>query len=100
MSISRVRTTIKQLVSDTIKDYVQNNVYISVPARIVSTKNYESLQCVDVQILINDLYFYKNNTVLKQGVLKNIFVKLQSSGGFNIKLPVNVGDLCTLHYSD
>ncbi|AGH32165.1 hypothetical protein VPHG_00098 [Vibrio phage 11895-B1] len=70
-----------------------------IPATVVSTSDYESLQCVDVRIAIDDVYVKRDNLVLESIVLKKIFVPLPNSGGFKIKMPVTVGDPCRLTWS-
>lgn len=82
-----------------ISEFTRDNLYIAIPARVISTDDYESLQCLDVQPVINDVYTRAAGIVIEANVLKKVFVKLFNNGGFKLKLPVKKGDLVTLHYS-
>ncbi|AUR84725.1 hypothetical protein NVP1063O_058 [Vibrio phage 1.063.O._10N.261.45.C7] len=82
------------------RDFNRENLYIGIPAIVTSVDDYETLQCVDVQILINDLYTWKDNTILTSPKIGKVFVALPSGGGFTQKMPVSVGDkvrLCWAH---
>ena len=69
------------------------------PAIVVGVQDYEELQCLDVQVAIDDIYVRRNNLVLESIILKKQFVSLPNSGGFMIKQPVKVGDPCRLKWS-
>lgn len=86
-----VNTRVKQL---------KGNIRIAVPAVIVSINDYETLQCVDVKPVINDIYTRKDASVLEVQTLRKVFVKLDAAGGFVFKFPVRVDDKVTLHWSD
>jgi hypothetical protein len=86
-------------ISKRIAQFTREDLYIGIPARVVGVDDYESLQCVDVQPVFDDVHIKKNSTVLEAVTIKKVFVKLPSGGGFNIKLPVSKGDLCTLNYA-
>ncbi len=75
------------------------NIYIAIPAKVVNTDHYESLQCVSVEFSIRDIYTRKNAAILESVTLEKVFVKLHDAGGFKIKSPVSKGDYVTLHWS-
>ena len=82
-----------------IAEFNRDNVYIGLPAKIVGTSDYENLQCVDVELLINDVYPKHNMETMKRTVLKKVFVKLEGAGGFSEKLPVSLDDPVLLKWS-
>lgn len=88
-----------ETISSKLMEFKRENLFIGIPARVVSTSDYESMQCLDVQPVINDLYPRNNDVVLEANTIKKVFVQLPSGGGFNIKLPVSKGDLVTLNYA-
>lgn len=73
--------------------------YKSLPATITKVSDYEELQCVDVQIAIDDVYVTRADMVLEKLTLKKVFVSLMNSGGFSIKQPVSVGDPVKLSWA-
>lgn len=70
-----------------------------IPAEVVSVEDYETLQCVSVRALINDIFVERDNLVLESITLKKVFVALPRSGDFLIKQPVKVGDIVRLCWS-
>jgi hypothetical protein len=76
-----------------------SNNFKGIPAEVVGVEDYESLQCISVKALINDVFVEKDNTTLESITLKKVFVALPRSGGFTIKMPVAVGDIVRLCWS-
>lgn len=83
----------------TRNDQAGANKFKAVPAEIVGVSDYESLQCVDVKFLINDVYVERDNLKLESITLKKVFVALPNAGGFSLKFPVSIGDIVTLYWS-
>lgn len=82
-----------------LRDFVENDLYIALPAKVYGVDNYESMQVVTVKPCIDLIYPEYNDTVLLSNTMKKVFVKIPSGGGFSVKLPIAVGDLVTLHWS-
>ncbi|CAM0043897.1 baseplate spike [Vibrio phage K460] len=74
--------------------------YKSLPATITGIQDYESHQCLDVRVAIDDVYVNRNDYVSEGIELKKKFVSLLNSGGFSIKQPVSVGDPVKLCWSN
>jgi hypothetical protein len=91
--------SLKENIDKRARDFNRENLYIGIPAIVTNVDDYEDLQCVDVQILINDLYTWKNNTILTSPKIGKVFVALPSGGGFTNKMPVSVGNKVRLCWS-
>ncbi len=85
-------------IDERINRAIRDKVYTSIPAKVVNVDYYEQYQCVSVKPVIDDYYPLNNYLILQANTLEKVFVRLQEGGGFKIKLPVAVGDDCTLHY--
>jgi hypothetical protein len=81
------------------RDQSSDHNFKGIPAIIVGTDDYETLQCVDVRAAINDLYIERDNLVLESLTLKKVFVSLPFSGGFKVKSPVSIGDPVRLSWA-
>ncbi len=81
-----------------VGDFNRQNLYISIPARVVNVDDYETLQCVDVKPVINDTYTMHDLETLQSITMRKVFVKHTSGGGFDILPPVEKGGLVTLHW--
>ncbi len=81
-----------------MSEFTRENMYIGLPAKIVGVDDYETLQCVDVEFVINDVHTKLNMELMKRTILKKVFVKLQGGGGFQEKIPVSKGDLVLLKW--
>lgn len=77
----------------------REGLYIAIPATVVGVQDYETLQCLDVVPVINDIYTRKDASVLKVQTLRKVFVKLHNAGGWKFNFPVAIGDKATLHWS-
>ena len=93
LGIQRVPDVVREM----LNKYSREDLRTGIPARVVNTGHYESIQCVSVQPLFNTEY--QDGRVLKSSIIEKVFVRLQEGGGFKIKLPIAVGDLVTLQYS-
>ncbi|MCP3683339.1 MAG: hypothetical protein GY861_11680 [bacterium] len=89
--------TVPEVIKEVIENHMDENVFISIPAVVTRTDNYTTKQVVDVKPLIGTVY--PDGDVLNPPQIKSVFVKLQSGGGFTIKLPISVGDKVTLHWT-
>lgn len=78
---------------------VSEQEYTTLPARITSTKDYEKLQCVSVEVLIKDLYEAKGLTDVGTLKLEKVFVNLPRFGGWQFRFPVAANDPVTLYWS-
>lgn len=78
---------------------VSEQEYTTLPARITNTKDYEKLQCVSVEVLIQDLYETKGQVEAGTIKLEKVFVNLPRFGGWKFRFPVSVGDPVTLYWS-
>ena len=87
----------RELIQKSLTDFTREDLYIALPAVVVSIDDYESLQCVDVRGLINDVY--EDEAIIEAVLIKKVFVKLPSGGDVSICLPIKVGDLVTLHWA-
>ena len=94
--IGRIKT-VPQIMGETLHSYIKDQVFISLPAIVTKTDDYESKQTVDVKPLLGTIY--PDGDIVDPVNLKNLFVKLPSGGGFDICIPIKVGDLVTLHWS-
>ena len=86
------------IVKDAIYKFSVEDIYTCIPCKVTDFSKYESEQVVSLQPLISDKY--EDGVTLTPRVINNVFVKLQSGGGFSIKLPVNEDTLFTLHYTN
>ncbi|AUR87565.1 hypothetical protein NVP1101O_154 [Vibrio phage 1.101.O._10N.261.45.C6] len=86
-----------QLVERRLARFTKDDLYINIPARVINTDDYESIQAIDVQLAYNieDEDYEIDYAV----TVKKVQVKLEGGGGFYQKFPVKKGDLVTLHYS-
>lgn len=89
----------QSVIKKLIRDFQEDDLYIAIPAKIMGIEDYETLQVVTVKPCIDLTYPEWNDTKIVSNTLKKVFVKLPSSGGFSITMPVAIGDLCTLHWS-
>lgn len=89
--------TTNEIVQKSLTDFTREDLYIALPATVVGVEDYESMQCVDVRGVINDVY--EDGALVQSVLIKKVFVKLPAGGGFKIKLPIAVGDLVTLHWA-
>ena len=89
--------TPREQIDDRLQNFLQNGLLVALPAKVVSTSNYETQQVIDVTPVLDDILI--DGRVLKAPVISSVFVKIPSGGGFSVKLPIAVGDLVTLHYS-
>ena len=98
MSEIRVSTkNVREVASEVVEDFMQDYLKTSIPATVTSVKNYESKQCVDVQTVITNIY--DDGITTEPLNLQSIFVKLPEGNGFQVRLPIAVGDKVTLHYT-
>ena len=91
--------SLEENMSKKVSEFTRENLYIAIPARVIGTNDYETLQCLDVQPVINDVYTKAASVQIEANILPKVFVKLWNTGGWKQKLPVAKGDLVTLHYS-
>ena len=89
--------TFTDTVSALVKEFVYSNINLSVPARVVSVKDYSTNQMIDVQPLIN--YFDEDGEAVEFPVIYSVIVCLQEAGGALFSLPVKVGDRVKLDFS-
>jgi hypothetical protein len=89
--------TPKEQIDNRFKTFLEDELLVAIPAKVLNVDNYETQQVVDVQPVFNDVLI--DERVLSAPVIKSVFVKIPSGGGFSIKLPIAIGDLVTLHYS-
>lgn len=89
--------TFKDTVSDIVKEFVYNNINLTIPARVVSVSQYQSKQQIDVQPLIN--YFDDDNEAIQLPVIYAVTVCLTEGGGALISVPIKVGDKVKLEFS-
>lgn len=87
----------REAMTRVLSEFTREDLYIGMPAIVTSTKNYETRQTIDVQIVIADEWL--DGKIIKQGIIKEVFVKLEGGHGFSIEVPVDEGDLVTLHYA-
>lgn len=90
-------STVPDLIQEKIKLMKEKDLHIAIPATITDVSDYETMQCVSVKPVIDDVYL--DDDIVRSVNIKKVFVKLQGGGGFRIKLPVAVGNKCTLCYS-
>ena len=88
---------VKEVIKDEIDIFTKEDLMIAVPARVIGIQDYTSLQCVDVQPVINPSWI--DGRTVAAPAIRKVFVKLPSGGAFNITYPIAAGDLVTLHYS-
>lgn len=84
-------------IKDLLKAFTEEELRTGIPAKVVSTKDYESLQCVDVIPCFDKSY--DDGVVLPAAQINKVFVSIYHGGGFSVKLPIAVGDIVKLHYS-
>ena len=89
--------SVKEVIKDEIDIFAQEDLMVAVPARVIGVQDYSSLQCVDVQPVINPSWI--DGRKLEAPPIRKVFVKLPNGGAFSITYPIAVGDLVTLHYS-
>ena len=89
--------TFTDTVSALVKEFVYSNINLSVPAKVVSVKDYSTNQAIDVQPLIN--YFDEDGEAVEFPVIYSVIVCLQEAGGALFSLPVKVGDRVKLDFS-
>ena len=86
-----------EVTEEAIKEFKKGGLFIGSPAKIVRVDDYETLQCVDVQTLIQEEQ--DDGRVLPTLIIKKVFVLLPNAGDFKLSWPVKVGDLVTLCFS-
>jgi hypothetical protein len=91
--------TTAELIQKKLTDFTREDLYIAIPAVVTSIDDYESLQCVNVKPLINDVYDSDTGKIVEARTIKKVFVALYEGGGFKIKLPVAVGNKGRLFWS-
>lgn len=91
-------STFDDLIKERIDGLKKEEIRIALPAVIKDISNYESQQCVSVQASINDIY-PSDGLISIPPIIKGVYVKLQGGNNFRIKIPVEVGDPCTLYWS-
>lgn len=88
---------INEIIRNRIEEFLEEDLMIAIPARVVGTRDYSTLQCVDVQPVINPRWI--DGRELTAPVIRKVFVKLFSGNGFSLEIPIAEGDLVTLHYA-
>jgi hypothetical protein len=86
--------------SDVIKSHINstlNNLYTTLPAKVIAVKKVENSTVVDVQPLINKMY--SDGNVDKEPPLQDVIMKWPSGGGCFITFPIAVGDIVDLNFS-
>lgn len=89
--------TTRDIVERILLEFKREDLQIAIPAIVTDTSKYESEQCINVKPVVDDVY--PDGITIPAIEITNVFVKLQEGGGFKIKLPISVGDKCTLHWS-
>lgn len=87
-----------EFVERKIERYFRNNLFTSIPARIISVENYEQDCTVDVQPCIADIW-PEDNAVMVFPEILNVPVILPSGGGAVISVPLKVGNFVQLEFS-
>ncbi len=85
-------------VNNRVQELKQNS-YKTIPAKVISTKDYEELQCLSVEFSIRDIFNRKDASILESVRLEKVFVRLPKFGGWKFKYPVSEGDLVILYWS-
>lgn len=86
-----------ELIQRSLTEFTREDLYIALPAEVVSVDDYETTQCVDVRGLINDVY--EDGSLVQSVLIRKVFVKLPAGGGFSQCYPIEVGNLVTLHWA-
>lgn len=90
-------TTIRDMLQQTVIEYLTSNVYTSVPAIILNVDNLASKQTIDVQIAINRTF--EDGAALTGAVCLGVPVLFPSGGGGLLSFPLSVGDTVLLCFS-
>ncbi len=85
-------------VNNRVQELKQNS-YKTIPATVISTKDYEELQCLSVEFSIRDIFNRKDASVLESVRLEKVFVRLPKFGGWKFMYPVSEGDPVVLYWS-
>lgn len=80
-----------------IKNRFIEGLFTALPAKVIRTDKFQSLQIVDVKPSINKIY--EDGVVEKFDILYNVPVVLLGGGGSLISVPVSVGDNVLLIFS-
>ena len=75
----------------------QRDMYTTLPGRVIGLRKTQSSTTVDVQIMVNKVD--AANTAEEEPELYEVPLQYPSSSGCFITLPIDVGDLVTLHFS-
>jgi hypothetical protein len=86
-----------EIIQKALTDFTREDLYIALPATVVGVDDYETMQCVDVRGLINDVY--EDEAIIQAVKISKVFVKLPAGGDFSQSYPIAVGDLVTLHWA-
>jgi hypothetical protein len=86
-----------QIIQKALTDFTREDLYIALPAEVVGVDDYETMQCVAVRGLINDVY--EDEAIVQAVKISKVFVKLPAGGEFSQSYPIAVGDLVTLHWA-
>lgn len=89
--------TFRDTVVRILEEYLQDNIRCSMPAKVVSVKDYERYQCIDVKPLVNNLY--KDNMSVQYPVIFSVPVVLLGGGNALVSVPIAVGDTVKLEFS-
>lgn len=84
-------------VTSIVEDYLKDNVFTSIPAKILSVDNLQSNQTVDVQPLINDVF--EEGTAVEISPILDVPVVFPSGGGGSLTFPLKTGETVFLVFS-
>ena len=89
--------TFRDTVSTIVTDILEDNIRLSMPAKIISVADYQETQSIDVKPLVNNLY--KDNLAVEYPIIFSVPVVLLGGGGALISVPLKAGDIVKLDFS-
>ncbi len=89
--------TTSELVQKQVSTILNEDVYTALPAKIITVKNLNKEQVVDVQPLLQKVY--EDGLVVKRSPLLDVPVVFPSGGGGALTFPLKVGDIVLVVFS-
>jgi len=90
-------TTLPDKVQQVIPQYLEDRLYTSIPARVVSVDKFQTQQVVNLQISIKRKY--PDGLVTDGALLEDVPVVFPSAGGGLLSFPVAIGDTMLVCFS-
>jgi len=90
---------LSDLINRHAQDYIRENMYVHIPAKVINVDNYKSNNTIDVLPCVSEVY--RDQTEVQLPKVKDVIVVNQSGGDDGlISFPIKVGNMVMLLISD